>query len=219
MVFRLKNLNRSTRELAPGACSDCAWWQGFDDGWDQPEQAEQWARQAEETLGGWGKLALADGRLLGLIQFGPATIFPRVSQLCPGPRTGDPVFFTCSMVTSEADEPARKSLMLAALADLQQLETGTAEAFCYKEPGKDMPGHLFDREFLRGCGFRPVRSAGNVQLMRLELGGLQPSKPLRHSTRHRILERIKRPASAPAPATLCRRYHRRPAAIRVCSRG
>ena len=70
MVFRLKNLNRSTRELAPGACSDCAWWQGFDDGWDQPEQAEQWARQAEETLGGWGKLALADGRLLGLIQFG-----------------------------------------------------------------------------------------------------------------------------------------------------
>ena len=219
MVFRLENLNRSTRELVPGVCRDCAWWQGFDDGWDQPEQAEDWERRAEESLGGWGKLALADGRLLGLIQFGPAALFPRVSRLRPGPQTGDPVFFTCSMVTSEADEPARKSLMLAALADLLQMETETAEAFCYKKPGSDQPGHLFDREFLRSCGFHPVRSSHNVQLMRLEFGGLQPSKPLRHRTRHRILERIKRPASAPAPATLCHRHARRPAAAGACSRG
>ena len=38
-------------------------------------------------------------------------------------------------------------------------------------------GHhtLFDRDFLASLGFTRVRARGQVSLMRLELGGLQPA--------------------------------------------
>jgi hypothetical protein len=196
MFFQLKNLNQVTFPELPECCVSCGWWQGYNDGWDEKE-ARSWIRTAEESFGCFGKLACGDDKLLGIIQYGPASLFAR--KLSPGPPDKDSILLTCSLISEEALESVRKSLVLAVLAELRERDFDTVEAFCYQVPEKQGRGHLFEQKFLRDCGFYPVRSSGGIQLMRLELGGVQP---VRHSSlRHRlsILERIKRPSPAPAP--------------------
>lgn len=207
MIFQLQNLDRTTLHFLPGDCCDCGWWQGHADGWRDADQQAAWARQAEELSGGWGKLALADGQLLGMIQYGPAALFPGVEALPCGPASADAVLMACSIVMDDALVVMRKSLMLTALAELRELGVETVEAFCHQGPSDDEPGHLFEQDFLRDSGFYPARSSGGIRLMRLELGGVERSgSPLRRSRgRLRLLDRIKRPAPAPSPAALCRR--------------
>jgi len=203
MVFRMQNLDLTTLELVPEDCRSCGWWQGYTRGWPGEEQESGWRRQAEDSFGGWGRIALADGEPLGLVQYGPSWLFPRSGELCPGQSAEDNILLACGMVTAPANEPIRKGLVLAALADLRGRGIGTVEAFCLRDGSRDNPGHLLDRELLRRCGFYPARSAGEIQLMRLELGGLKLAEPPRRLRRRGLLERIKRPAPAPAPVTLC----------------
>jgi hypothetical protein len=55
---------------------------------------------------------------------------------------------------------------------------------------------IFPRDFLADFGFRTVRTAGRVELVRLELGGLVP---VVEGTRERVL-RVVREAFLPSPA-------------------
>ncbi len=208
MIFQLQNLDRSTLPHLPERCRTCGWWQGYDEGWADASSEESWSAIAEERFGCWGKLALADGRLMGQMQFGPPQLFPRSFGMPSGPAGSDSILLTCSMVADETFEPVRKSLVLSVLADLHEMEIETVEAFCRQQPLFESNCHFFDRDFLRDCGFYPARSSGSMLLMRLELGGAQRSLPRKHKARRRILERIKRPSTAPSPVTLCRRRHK-----------
>jgi hypothetical protein len=62
---------------------------------------------------------------------------------------------------------------------------------------------VFPRDFLADYGFRTLRSAGRVELMRLELGGLQPAAEdgfVAQAVR-RAAEMISGPPPLPAPAS------------------
>jgi hypothetical protein len=54
---------------------------------------------------------------------------------------------------------------------------------------------VFPSDFLADFGFLPVRTAGRVELARLELGGLQP---VAEGSREKVLRLVK-DAFAPAP--------------------
>ena len=54
---------------------------------------------------------------------------------------------------------------------------------------------MFPRDFLNDFGFETVRLAGRVELVRLELGGLQP---VEEGTRAKVIELVKE-AFQPAP--------------------
>ena len=204
MIFQLNDLCLGTSRLLPEKCRTCGWWQGHDDGGPAATAAAAWAHAAEESFGRWGKLALDDGRLLGMLQFGPAGLFPRSRKLACGPPGGDSVLITCSSVSSPELEPVRKSLLLAAVTELEGDGVETIEAFCRTAPAERGDCHLLDEGFLKSCGFYPVKSSRRLRLMRLELAGLQPVKYRSRKSRLKILGRIKRAAPSPTPVTLCK---------------
>lgn len=208
MIFQLQNLNRSTFQFLPDECQSCGWWQDYAGGWPSESERDDWCRRAEELFGGWGKLAMADEQLLGMIQYGPPDIFPGMKRMSCGSASGEALLITCNTVLDESFAAARKSLILAALAEFSELEVESAEAYCPRKQD-DPPGmsHLFPRDFLVGLGFYATRSSGDFQLMRMELGGLD--RPTARSRRSRgklgLLDRIRHPAPSPSPATLCGR--------------
>ena len=203
MIFQLQELDRAGFELLPEECRGCGWWQGHDDGWPEEKHAESWAETALEKFGGWGKLAIGDNELLGMIQYGPAGLFSRSADFACGPVSRDAVLLTCSFITSRSFEPVRKSLLTAVLAELKEREVETVEAFCYQNDPPENECRLFGQEFLQDCGFYPVRSSRGLQLMRFELGGAEPVKAEKQKSRRGILERIKRTSPTPAPAAMC----------------
>ncbi|MDO8736345.1 MAG: hypothetical protein Q7K29_04605 [Thermoleophilia bacterium] len=202
MIFQLQQLDKAASEILPEECQGCGWWQGYDDSWPATA-ADDWAESAIEYFGGWGKLAIADDELLGMIQYGPAGLFARANDFACGPVSADAVLLTCSLVAGDGFAPARRSLLTAVLADLKEREVETVEAFSYQVAAPEGECRMFDQDFLRDCGFYPVRSSRGLQLMRFELGGVETAPVEKHKSRRRILERIKRTAPAPVPAAIC----------------
>lgn len=200
MFYELQDLNTYTTGLLSDTCRGCGWWQGFNDHWDTA-QAGAWGESAESAFDSWGKMALGDGRLLGMIQFGPAGLFPRTHDFPCGPVSPDTVLLTCGAIADDALASVKRSLVTAVIAEFHERQIQTVEAFSMdtRSPNEC---RFFPHDFLRDCGFYPVRSVRGVKLMRLELGGVQPvAEPRR---RRRLLERIKRAAPAPAPVAMIR---------------
>lgn len=203
MRFQVLNLDGGRTSLLPERCRWCGWWQGHDDGWPGEEAVEAWEADAGELIDFWGKLATGDGELLGFIQFGPAELYSRAGEIAGG-EINDSFLLACSMVTGQGVDSIRKSLLMSTLAELNEQDVEQVDAFCASE-GKDIDDcRLFSRGFLGDCGFYPVKDAGKLTMMRLELKGSQPSQ-LRERPGRRLLERIKRSSTAPSPATLCQR--------------
>jgi hypothetical protein len=203
VIFQLQELDKAASALLPEQCRTCGWWQGQDDDWREPAQADSWAETALETFGGWGKLAIGDDDLLGMIQYGPSELFARAGDFACGPVSEDAVLLTCSLVSDRAYESVRKSLLTAALAEFREREVETIEAFCCQDENPENECRFFDYDFLSDCGFYPVRSSRGLQLMRCELGGALPAKIRKQKSHRRILERIKRASASPAPAAMC----------------
>lgn len=215
MIFKLQNLDRSTIELLPEGCRRCGWWQGYDSGWPATDARQEWGARAEELIGCWGKLAIADENFLGMLQFAPASILPRTRELSGGPPSEDAVLISCSVVLAEAGPAVQKSLLLAALSDLEEAGVKTVEAFCLRKASAGDERHMLDPVFLRDCGFYPVRSSGELQLMRLELGGAERSRAAKMKLRRGLLHRLKRRATTPTPVTPCRRREGDAAGVKV----
>lgn len=215
MIFQLQDLDKAASDILPEECVSCGWWQGHDDRWTADE-ADNWAETAIEYFGSWGKLAIADDELMGMIQYGPVQLYARANDFACGPVSTGAVLLTCSMVTGREFEPTRRSLLTAVLADLKEQEVETVEAFCYQEDVPEGDCRLFKQDFLRDCGFNPVRSSRGLQLMRFEMGGVQTTMAGKQKSRRRILERIKRAAPAPAPAATCESTERRTRRVPVC---
>ncbi|MFA5801072.1 MAG: hypothetical protein WC911_01205 [Thermoleophilia bacterium] len=205
MIFQLQELDRSSSSCLPDDCNNCGWWQGYEGGWPSVEATENWIDTAEENFGGWGKLALGDEKLLGMIQYGPSNLFPRARKLACGPVSSDSLLLTCSTVESGSLESVRKSLVLAVLGEMKMLEIESVEAYSRQAPWPEHDCRLFEDKFLRDCGFYPVRASRGLQLMRFELGGTEKAEVASEprKTHRRILERIKRPSPKPVPAAMC----------------
>lgn len=201
MIYQLQDLDKYSASLLPDRCRSCGWWQGHDNGWPGELEAFDWADAAAETFGPWGKLALGDDQVLGMVQYGPASLFKRTRRLPSGPVSEDAVLLTCSEVADGALETVRKSLVTAILAELRHNGIATVEAFCAEDKQNEAACQYFPQDFLRDCGFCLVRSHKGLKLMRLELSGMEPAISYK-APRRSILQRIKTRSASPAPVAM-----------------
>jgi len=200
MATRVTGLTGATLEHTPSVCHECVFWQSR-----VPRRAnkQRWIERVEDDWGAWGALYHDDdGRLLGSIQYGPATLFPRAFELPAGPPSDDAVLVTCVYLVSRATPWVEQSLFLAAIGEARDKGARALETFAYRYPeGKSayerfiVHRTVFPRDFLADFGFQTVRTEGRVELVRLELGGLQP---VLEGTRARVLRLVKE-AFVPAP--------------------
>jgi len=198
---RIAGLTGLTLQEAPTVCQSCVWWQSSA---SRSVDKGRWIERAESDWGPWGAVYRDDdGTVIGSMQYGPATLFPRAWELPAGPPSEDAVLVTCAYLTERASPWVMQSLFLAAIGDARDKKAGGLETFAYRYPGGESAyerfiGHrtVFPRDFLSDFGFQTMRVVGQVELVRLELGGLQP---VAEGTREKVLRLVKA-AFSPAPA-------------------
>ena len=203
MASRLVGLTGATLAFAPSVCHDCVWWQSRA---ARNAGKERWIERIEDDWGAWGTIYVDEqGRTLGSMQYGPAHLFPRASELPAGPPSQDAVLVTCAYLVDRATPWVLQSLFLAAIGDARERKARALEAFAYRYPegeGESVDERflvhrtVFPREFLADFGFRTVRAQGRVELARLELGGLQP---VAEGSRAKVLRAVKEAFAPPHP--------------------
>ena len=79
MTTRLQGLTGATLSSAPTVCHDCVFWQSKP---GKQTSKRKWIEKAEDEWGAWGTFYVDDdGRVLGSMQYGPASFFPRAADL------------------------------------------------------------------------------------------------------------------------------------------
>jgi hypothetical protein len=201
-VSSVDHLTRATIAAAPAPCRACMWWQtrpGRSAG-----ERERWMAEAEDEFGPWGKVYRDESGVIGLIQYGPAQAFPRAQTLPAGPPSRDAVLVTCAYLTDAQSPWVLQSLFLAAIGESRDRGQPALEAFAYRYPsGEDFAtrflGHrtIFPADFLADFGFHGHRTAGKVELMRLDLRAieLEPERDRLARLRERLA-----PLVTPTPA-------------------
>jgi hypothetical protein len=200
MPPRVAGLTGATLETAPSVCHECIWWQSRS---GRRAAKDRWIAKVEEEWGAWGTVYYdSDGRVLGSMQYGPASLFPRAAELPAGPPSDDAVLVTCAYLVDPSSPWVMQSLFLAAIGDARDKGGRALETYGYRYPeGESMAERflvhktVFPRDFLSDFGFLTVRTAGRVELVRLELGGLQP---VLEGRREKVLRVVKQ-AFTPAP--------------------
>jgi hypothetical protein len=147
-----------------------------------------------------------DGSVLGSMQYGPSHLFPRAADLPAGPPSDDAILITCAYLRGGAAEWAEKSLFLAAIGEARDRGAKALEVFSYRyRPGETTEERflvhrtVFPRDFLEDFGFVTLRVVGNVELCRLEIGGLQPVEMGRRARVLRVVQEAFTPVPARAP--------------------
>ena len=208
MASGIAGLTGATLQFAPSVCRDCVWWQSRG---NRTASKERWIEHAEDEWGEWGTIYLDEGgRLLGSLQYGPSSLFPRAADLPAGPASDDAVLVTCSYLLRHGAEWIEKSLLLAAIGESRARGARALEAFAYRYPeGESVEERflvhrtVFPRDFLDEFGFVTLRARGRVELCRLELGGLVPVEEGRRQKLLRVVQDalVSQPAGAPAQSS------------------
>src|SRR3954469_19142045 len=206
MSTRVSGLAGVTLQEAPRVCHECVWWQSES---GRSVNKTRWIERAESDWGPWGAVYRDDdGSVIGSMQYGPATLFPRAWELPAGPPSEDALLVTCAYLVATSSPWVLQSLFLAAIGEGRDRGAPAIEAFAYRyAEGESVYERfrvhktVFPADFLEDFGFRIVRSSGRVGLARLELGGLVP---VLEGRRARVLRALKgaflpRPLPAPRP--------------------
>jgi hypothetical protein len=178
MISRVDHLTGATVEDAPPPCRTCMWWQ------TRPSRPvpdrRRFIQDIEDEFGPWGKLYRDDGRVVGLIQCGPASAFPRASRMPAGPPSRDAVIVTCAYLIDAHTPWVLQSLLLAVIGECKDRGLPALEAFAYRYPAEEtFPGRflrhrtIFPADFLRDFGFEARRTAGRIELARLDMRTLE----------------------------------------------
>jgi hypothetical protein len=183
------------------------WWQTQG---ERSVEKRRWIQDIEDEFGAWGEIYLDGDRHVASLQYGPAPAFPRARTLPAGPASDDAVLVTCAYLSDPSSPWSLQSLFLACIGACHERRVPAIEAFAFvhapeAEFAERFLRHrtVFPRDFLADYGFRTLRSAGRVELMRLELGGLQPATEdsfVAQAVR-RAAEIITGPPPVPAPAS------------------
>jgi hypothetical protein len=200
-------LTGATLEHVPSVCHECVWWQSREGRGSTDKR--KWIEWAETDWGAWGTVYYdADGRVLGSMQYGPADLFPRASELPAGPVSDDAVLVTCVYLMELASPWVMQSLFHAAIGDARDRGAKALETFSYmyregESQYERFQVHktIFPADFLADFGFRAIRSAGFVELARLEFGGLVPVVEGRRERVMRVVKEAFAPTPAPVPPT------------------
>ena len=140
------------------------------------------------------------------MQYGPAELFPRSRELPAGPPSDDAVLVTCAYLVDRSSPWVLQSLFLAAIGEAKHRGAAALETFAYRYPEGESDYErflvhrtVFPHDFLADFGFRPIRTAGPVDLARLELGGLVPVLEGKRAKVLRALRETFLPEPLPAP--------------------
>ena len=194
VTARVTGLTGATLVTAPSVCHACVWWQSRRDG---VANKRRWIERAEEEWGAWGTIYYDDdGRVLGSMQYGPAPLFPRARELPAGPPSDEAVLITCAYLVDVEKPWVLQSLFLSAIGDARDQRAGALETFAYRYPA-DEPFNARFQIHKTDVGFRTVRSAGRVELVRLELGGLEPVAEGKRAKVIRLVKEAFQPAPVP----------------------
>jgi hypothetical protein len=201
---RVAGLTRGTVVSSPSVCRSCVWWQSRG---NKTASKERWMEKAEEEWGEWGTVYYDDdGRVLGAMQYSPASLFPRAADLPAGPPSDDAVLVTCAYLVGGAAVFVEQSLLLAAIGEARDQGARALEAFAYRYPEGESTYErflvhrtVFPRDFLEDFGFVTLRRQGRVELCRLELGGLQPVEEGRRAKVLRVVQEAFSPSPVPTP--------------------
>jgi hypothetical protein len=201
---RLAGLTKLTLETAPTVCHTCVWWQSAG---RRDVDKDRWMERTELDFGSFGTVYYdGDGRVLGSMQYGPASVFPRAQELPGGPPSDDAMLVTCVYLQDESSPWVLQSLFLAAIGEARERDARAVETFAYRYPEGESAYErfrvhktVFPADFLEDFGFRVVRSAGRVALARLELGGLVPAVETRREKVLRLAKQALLPEPVPAP--------------------
>jgi hypothetical protein len=204
MANRVAGLTRGTVVGSPSVCRSCVWWQSRG---NKTASKDRWMEKAEEEWGEWGSVYHDDdGRLLGVMQYGPSSLFPRAADLPAGPPSDDAVLVTCAYLVGGAAVFVEQSLLLAAIGEARDQGARALEAFAYRYPEGESTYErflvhrtVFPRDFLEDFGFVTLRRQGRVELCRLELGGLQPVEEGRRAKVLRVVQEAFTPSPVPTP--------------------
>ena len=133
MPARVTGLTGATLESAPPVCRDCVWWQSRG---TRAASKDRWIEKAEEEWGPWGTLYFddANGRLLGFMQYGPSSLFPRAAELPAGPASDDAVLVACAYLVDPSTPWVMQSLFLTAIGEARDKGARALEAFAYRYP-------------------------------------------------------------------------------------
>jgi hypothetical protein len=200
----LTGLTKATLETAPSVCHECVWWQSRG---NRQVDKDRWMERVEDGFGAFGTVYYGDDRnALGVIQYGPAPLFPHAWELPGGPPSDDGMLITCAYLVDASAPWVLQSLFLAAIGEARDRGMSLVEAFAYRydegETARErfrVHRTVFPSDFLGDFGFRVVRASGRVGLARLELGGLQP---VEEGRRARVLQLVREaflPEPVPAP--------------------
>jgi hypothetical protein len=201
---RLTGLTKLTLETAPSVCHTCTWWQARA---RREVDKDRWMERAEEETGAFGTIYYdADGRVLGSMQYGPSSLFPRAYELPAGPPSDDAMFVTCAYLVGELSPWVLQSLFLAAIGEARERGAKAVEAFAYRYAEGESAYErfhvhktIFPADFLGDFGFRIIRSAGRVGLARLELGGIIEAPETVREKALRLAKQALVPEPVPAP--------------------
>jgi hypothetical protein len=202
MAYRLEPLTRVSLPRTPAVCVDCVFWQSRA---GRPATKSRWTERAEDDWGAWGTLYREEGdRLLGVVQYGPAELFPRAYELPAGPPSPDAVLVTCAYLVDPSTPWVMQSLFLSAIGEARDRRIKAIEAFGYRYP-EGTGSHerflvhrtVFPSDFLADFGFVSIRVDGRVELARLELGGLVPAEDGRAARARRRLKELLAPEPVP----------------------
>ncbi len=199
---RVAGLTGATLSTVPGVCHGCVWWQSRS---SRTTDKSRWIEHAEEEWGAWGSIYRDDdGRVLGSMQYGAAELFPRAAELPAGPPSADAMLVTCAYLVDQSTPWVLQSLFLTAIGEAREKGAKALETFAYRyaegESARErfwMHKTIFPRDFLGDFGFRTVRSADRVELVRLELGGLQAVAEGRRAHVLRVVKEAFQPAPVP----------------------
>ena len=205
MTTRLAGLTGATLEQVATVCHDCVWWQSRTGG--RRVDKHRWVEKTETEFGAWGTVYYDDDRrVLGSMQYGPARAFPRAAEMPAGPPSDDAVLVTCAYLIDRTSPWVLQSLFLAAIGEAKDKGAAALETFAYRYPGGESDYErflvhrtVFPRDFLSDFGFRTMRSSGQVELVRLELGGLVPILEGKRAKVLRALREAFLPEPVPAP--------------------
>jgi hypothetical protein len=205
VTTRLAGLTGATLEQVATVCHDCVWWQSRMGG--RRVDKRRWIEKTETEFGAWGTVYYDDDRrVLGSMQYGPMRLFPRAAELPAGPPTDDAVLVTCAYLIDRTSPWVLQSLFLAAIGEAKDKGAAALETFAYRYPEGESDYErflvhrtVFPRDFLLDFGFRTVRSSGQVELVRLELGGLMPVLEGKRAKVLRALREAFLPEPVPQP--------------------
>ena len=201
MTPGLAGLTKLTLETAPSVCHECVWWQARG---RRTIDKDRWMEKVELALGAFGTIYYdSDGRVLGVMQYGPSELFPRAQELPGGPPSDDAMLVTCAYLVEESSPWVMQSLFLAAIGEARDRGFRGLEAFSFRY-GEGESSYerfrvhktVFPQDFLADLGFSVLRSGGRVGLARLELGGLQP---VAEGRRERVLRVVQEAFGVPDP--------------------